>query len=217
MKFVHIITRSSSQRTNLSEHLGTIADMMLPTLTGLLSLSGFALGYAITKDDISAASVWKPAVGATWQIILQGSLKLDASSTSVTPNVEIYDIDLFTNTKNGADRTVIDALHRLNKKVICYFSAGSYEPNRPDSGKFNDADIGNELNGWPGEHWLNLNSQSVRDIMAARVQLAAKMGCDAIDPDNVDGSLDPLVPYFSHILLPPPSPPPLSSGGWSAP
>ncbi|KAF2758818.1 hypothetical protein EJ05DRAFT_438107 [Pseudovirgaria hyperparasitica] len=126
--------------------------------------------------------VWQPAVNASWQIILQAPIELSSDATSVTPDVEIYDIDLFTN-----DQEVFDTLRRLGKKIICYFSAGSYEPGRPDSGNFADSDKGKELDGWPGEHWLNLSSENVRNIMQKRIQLAHDKGCDAIDPDNVDG------------------------------
>ncbi len=156
--------------------------MMLPTATHTLLFAGSALGAALAPR-----AVWQPAVGASGQIILAGTVKISSSSPSITPSVDVYDIDLFGNTKDGTDKSTIDALHKLNKKVICYFSAGSYEPGRPDSSQFAAADKGSELDGWPGEHWLNLNSQNVRNIMAARIKLAASMGCDAIDPDNVDG------------------------------
>jgi len=130
----------------------------------------------------SSAQIWRPAVGSSWQIILQGPIILDPSAMAITPNVDIYDIDLFTN-----PQSTIDTLHRLGKKVICYFSAGSYEPGRPDSGDFKNADKGRVLDGWPAERWLNLNSQNVRDIMSKRMELAARKRCDAVDPDNVDG------------------------------
>jgi len=125
--------------------------------------------------------IWTPSVGSTWQIVLLGPIQLDSSATTVTPDVDIYDIDLFTTSQES-----IDALHRLGKKVICYFSAGSYEPGRPDSKSFKENDKGKGLEGWPGERWLNLNSNNVRNIMAKRIDLAAKKKCDAIDPDNVD-------------------------------
>ncbi|KAF2808371.1 uncharacterized protein BDZ99DRAFT_54321 [Mytilinidion resinicola] len=125
---------------------------------------------------------WTPTVNSTWQIVLENPLELSSDAASITPDVEVYDIDLFT---NGAE--VISTLHKLGKKVICYFSAGSYEPDRPDSGDFKDADKGKEMDGWPGEYWLNLNSTNVRNIMTKRVELAAQKGCDAVDPDNVDG------------------------------
>lgn len=71
--------------------------------------------------------------------------------------------------------------------MICYFSAGSYEPYRPDSSVFLPSDLGADLDGWPDEKWLDIRSANVRSIMAARIQLAASKGCDAVDPDNVDG------------------------------
>lgn len=130
----------------------------------------------------SQPQTWQPAVNSSWQIILQSSISLPSSAKSVTPDVEIFDIDMFDNSNS-----TIETLHRLGKKVICYFSAGSYEPGRPDSSQFKKADLGKELDGWPGEYWLNLNSTNVRNIMTKRIQLAAAKGCDAIDPDNVDG------------------------------
>lgn len=54
--------------------------------------------------------------------------------------------------------------------------------------------MGNPLDGWPNEKWLNINSANVRSIMTKRIQLASSMGCDAVDPDNVDG-------YVSDALL----------------
>jgi hypothetical protein len=96
--------------------------------------------------------------------------------------VEIFDIDLFTNSNE-----TISLLHDLGKKVICYFSGGSYEPYRPDSSQFQSQDMGKALDGWGDEKWLDIRSQRVRDIMAERVKLAHEKGCDAVDPDNVDG------------------------------
>jgi len=127
-------------------------------------------------------SLWQPAVNSSWQIVLLNPLSVSKSATSISPDVDIFDIDLFTN-----DQSTIEKLHQLGKKVICYFSAGSYESYRPDSSEFQPSDLGKELDGWPGERWLDIGSSNVRRIMAARIALAASKGCDAIDPDNVDG------------------------------
>lgn len=143
------------------------------------------------------ATLWKPAVNSTWQIVLSNPLDLAADATAVIPDVEVFDIDLFTNSVE-----VISTLQRLGKKVICYFSAGSYEPGRPDSGEFKASDKGKELDGWPGEYWLDLASENVRGIMERRVQLASEKGCDAVDPDNVDG----YVSSRSPSPFPPPTP-----------
>ena len=123
---------------------------------------------------------WVPAVSSTWQIILSHPPDLSASS-SLTPNVSIYDIDLF-----DTPQSTIDELHARGIKVICYFSAGSYENWRSDAKDFKDADLGKPLDGWPGEKWIDLNSENVRSIMKKRVQLASDKKCDGVDPDNVD-------------------------------
>ena len=75
----------------------------------------------------------------------------------------------------------------MGKKVICYFSAGSYEDWRPDASEFKKEDLGRDLDGWPGEKWLDLDSENVRRVMKGRVELAKEKGCDGVDPDNVDG------------------------------
>lgn len=70
--------------------------------------------------------------------------------------------------------------------MICYFSAGTYEPWRPDASSFTAADRGSSLAPeWPDEYWLNLNSTNVRKIIQSRIELAGSKGCDGIDPDNV--------------------------------
>lgn len=125
---------------------------------------------------------WTPTVNDTWQIVLLNNIELDNNAQSVSPNVSVFDIDLFDTPKD-----TIDTLHRLGKKVICYFSGGSFEPGRPDSGEFKEEDMGKGLDGWPGERWLKLGSDNVRRIMKARVELAGQKGCDGVDPDNVDG------------------------------
>lgn len=129
-----------------------------------------------------------------WQIVLSETLTLDNQSGStkgplVTPNpttqsnVSLYDIDMFLH----QNLSVVQDLRAEGVEVICYFSSGSYEPGRPDSWKFKSDDMGKELNGWPGEHWLDLNSDNVRQIMISRIEIAAQMNCSGIDPDNVDG------------------------------
>lgn len=140
----------------------------------------------------------------SWQILLSETVTVDNSSStssakdaqnsdaaeapvspnqSSSPNVTLYDIDMFLH----QNLTVVQELRNKGMEVICYFSAGSYEPYRPDSWKFMSDDKGNELDGWPGEYWLDLNSENVRNIMSSRIEIAAKMNCSGIDPDNVDG------------------------------
>lgn len=119
---------------------------------------------------------WQPETGTTWQIVLLYPLN-DTSA-----NVSVYDIDLFTN-----EPSTISDLHTSHKKVICYFSAGSWEDFRPDKDQFKAADLGKTMDGWSNEKWINISSPSVRRVMQSRLDLAVTKGCDGVDPDNVDG------------------------------
>lgn len=132
-------------------------------------LSGF------DQDPILEGSWYKPTLSTSWQWQLSGSV-----NTSYP--VELYDIDLF-----DTDEATIDTLHNQGKKVICYFSAGSYENWREDKDDFDSSVLGNNLDGWEGEKWLDISSDLLLPIMKNRLDLAASKGCDGVEPDNIDG------------------------------
>ncbi|HHH30915.1 MAG TPA: endo alpha-1,4 polygalactosaminidase [Polyangiaceae bacterium] len=114
-----------------------------------------------------------PTADMTWQWQLTGSV-------NTSYDVDVYDIDLFEN-----DAATVMALHDDGRRVVCYFSAGTYEPWREDAGQFDAADIGNALPDWPDERWLDHRSPAVRAVLAARLDIARDKGCDAVEPDNV--------------------------------
>ena len=119
--------------------------------------------------------VWRPPPGTTWQWQLSG--QIDTSF-----DVAMYDIDLFE-----AGQGVIDQLHADGRVVVCYFSGGSWEDWRPDAGKFPAAVLGQTLEGWPDERWLDVRRLDLLGpIMRARLDLAAEKGCDGVEPDNMD-------------------------------
>jgi len=118
---------------------------------------------------------YRPAPSVTWQWQLQGTVNTSYSA-------EIYDIDLF-----DSSTELIQQVQAVGRKVICYFSAGSYEQWRPDAGQFPAQALGNPLDGWPGERWLDIRSGAVLTIMQARLDLAVQKGCDGVEPDNMDG------------------------------
>lgn len=156
--------------------------MLAPVRTVIgLSLGLSGLACATKQVTAKRAEKWQPEVGASWQIVLHGAIDLDDPAT-LEPDVDIYDLDLYEN-----DAEVFSQLHSMGKKVICYFSGGSYEDWRPDAIDFDSGDLGAPLDEWEGENWIDLGTDNVRKIMTKRVELAAEKGCDAIDPDNVDG------------------------------
>ncbi len=110
---------------------------------------------------------------ASWQWQLQGDI-------NTAYDVDVYDIDLF-----DASQDVIDQLRADDRTVICYFSAGSFEQWRDDADAFPAAAIGNTLDGWEDERWVDTRDATVREVLAARLDLAAERGCDGVEPDNV--------------------------------
>ncbi|KAJ5555298.1 hypothetical protein N7535_007737 [Penicillium sp. DV-2018c] len=161
--------------------IGTIVVVIIALGVGLGA--GLGIGLKGSGDDdeeptgpVNTTVKWQPEVGTKWQIVL----KTDNLDTSV--DAPVYDIDLFDN-----DKSTIADLKAEGRKVICYFSAGTYEDWRDDADEFDKADLGKNLDEWPGEKWLNVKSAKVRKIMQARLDVAVEKGCDGVDPDNIDG------------------------------
>jgi hypothetical protein len=170
----------------LQIHIGSITLLLL--LLGLVGCSpppSFAqsnvqnenfLPLIISEGDNPTTGWWQPSPGTSWQRQLTG--EIDTSF-----DVQMYDIDLF-DTPQG----VINQLHTDRRIVICYFSAGSWEDWRPDAVDFPPEVIGDPLENWPGENWLDIRQlDMLGPIMAARLDLAVQKGCDGVEPDNVDG------------------------------
>lgn len=120
------------------------------------------------------ASWYQPTPDTTWQWQLQGNINAGY-------NVALYDIDLFDSSPE-----LIKSMQLMGRKVICYFSAGSYEKWRDDAPNFKAADLGKAMDGWPDERWLNIRSANVRQIMTKRLDIAKEKGCDGVEPDNID-------------------------------
>jgi len=136
---------------------------------GVLTLPGCGGG--------SGGSDWyRPAARTTWQI----QLLADAAHPLDTGvDAELYDVDLF-----DTEAATIAALHADGRKVICYFST-AWEQWRPDADDFPAAVKGNDMDGWPGEKWVDIRDPAVLGIMERRMDLARAKGCDGVDPDNV--------------------------------
>jgi hypothetical protein len=145
----------------------------------------FTLGEPTSETDpldlnpdvapVTGGDWYKPGVATTWQWQLQGTL-------NTSYEVDAYDIDLF-----DTDAGAIAALQTAGRKVVCYFSAGSYEEFRDDASQFAAGDLGATLGDFPDERWLDVRSAAVLTIMHGRLDMAVAKGCDAVEPDNMDG------------------------------
>jgi hypothetical protein len=94
--------------------------------------------------------------------------------------VDVYDIDW------EVDASDVERLHARGVSVICYVSVGSWEDFRPDAADFPDEVIGNDYDGWPGEKYVDIRAEGLRNVMLHRFDICKDKGFDAIEPDNMD-------------------------------
>ena len=151
----------------------------------LLLLLLAACTPSVQSDDLenvylptvaNAGDIWQPTVGTSWQYQLSGTV-----DTSI--DAEVYVVDMV-----DTPQSTIDELHANGRFVICYFSAGSWENYRDDADDFPPSVLGNVLDGWPDEKWLDIREiDLLASIMRARLDVAVSKQCDGVDPDNVDG------------------------------
>lgn len=137
---------------------------------------GLTLGLIQRDKATKSHTNWHPAVGTTWQI------QLNAPVTDPSLRAYVYDVDYF-----DANTSTIANLHSMGRRVLCHFSAGTYETWQLDPDHFPPDVIGSSVIGWGIERWLDIRAESVRKIMANRITQAQKMGCDGVVPDNING------------------------------
>jgi hypothetical protein len=130
---------------------------------------------ASTQPDRSAGgSGWVPDPGVTWAWYLQGG------EVPRRP-VEVYDVDVHLT--SAAD---VEALHREGARVVCYFSAGTWEDYRPDADLYPAEVLGDYWGEW-GEHFLDIRRLDVLGpILEARMDTCVEKGFDAVEPDMMD-------------------------------
>lgn len=127
---------------------------------------------------VTEGTWYQPATSTTWQWQLQGAI-------NTAYDADVYDIDLF-----DVSTDVIDTLHTDGRIVMCYFSAGSWERFRDDANDFPKYTRGKKLDGYADERWLDIRFPEVHALMRKRLDLAVNKGCDAVEPDNMQGYLE---------------------------
>ncbi|EAL19698.1 hypothetical protein CNBG3260 [Cryptococcus deneoformans B-3501A] len=168
-----------------------------------------ALASATSSSSASAATTSSiSSVASSVSLSSTFVYELDAQSvtspeittdTGLIVNADVYIVD-----GEGTSEDTIAQYHADGKSVICYFSAGTWEPGRSDADDFDPACVcgtggsfadnacssdDNKLSDWD-EWWLDIHSASciskVESIMSARISSFVAKGCDGVDPDNVD-------------------------------
>lgn len=130
----------------------------------------------VTQSDYAQNLSNPLPLDITWQIQYSGEMDFSL-------DVELFNLDLF-----DTDAETIKSLKERGIFVMCYFSAGSHEDWRPDADEFPTETLGNPMQDWEGETWLDIRQiDTLMPVMESRLDMAAAKGCDGVDPDNVNG------------------------------
>jgi hypothetical protein len=170
------------QRSNKKWYGNWSTRKKILAITGLVILAALIAGLTgglltrKTKNTNGTLNpIWRPAMESTWQI------QLNSTVTNPSLRAAVYDVDLF-----DTSDSMISDLHTLGRRVICYFSAGTYESWRSDASSFPAVALGNDLSDSDSARYVDTTNAEVRKIMKARIQMAKNKGCDGLDPDHID-------------------------------
>jgi hypothetical protein len=96
--------------------------------------------------------------------------------------VAVYDLDV-----DDTRASTVAKLHAAGRHVICYVDVGTWESYRADAGDFPSSVLGNPVDGWPDERWLDIRRLDLlAPILRARLDTCAAKGFDAVEPDWLD-------------------------------
>lgn len=156
----------------------------------MLSASMLLLAIAVSLPRVGLGW-YVPPKNVSWQYQLS-----DNGSIDYIPDVDLYIVDI--DTAREFIPYIRDKTRREDVAVVCYFSAGSFEtfrekfdldrgPHSFTRSEWGQSSVGNSMDGWPGEYWVDIRSRHVKSVMKKRMAFAKSIGCSGVDPDNVDG------------------------------
>jgi hypothetical protein len=151
-----------------------IAALLVATVAAVTTVT--AVGAAVSA---ASSSGWRPAPGTTWQWLLSRPLRTSDMSLPVA----MFDID-------GVDNSAatVAALHARGKRAVCYVEVGGWESYRPDAAAFPRSMLGQPIDGWPQERWIDVRQLDVlAPVLHARFTSCRDKGFDAVEPDVMDG------------------------------
>lgn len=163
-----------------SKAQNSLIDKIKTTNRKWFVIASFALvGVALTFNSFAATSLKPVQPNSRFAWLLQGAPNETIMDSETGPKV--YDFDY-----QNSNAEQIRNIKAKGITVICYFSAGTDEDWRPDHSQFKTGDTFGQLPGWEGELIVDTRSDNVRNIMYNRIQTMNNMGCDGIEPDNID-------------------------------
>jgi len=174
-------------------------------IAGSIAPGGVAQAAPPAPSPCSGTSCWHPALASRWQYQLQGvaayastgGINVNISSVPFTGGAavrpSVFDIDLYVDPAIAGNNTTfntaaVNAIHANGAKAICYVSAGTFEPWRPDVASYPESIKGRAVGGFKNEKWVDIRQTSILlPIMDARVAKCQQAGFDGVEWDTVDG------------------------------
>ncbi|KAL2163339.1 hypothetical protein VTH06DRAFT_5396 [Thermothelomyces fergusii] len=130
------------------------------------------------------------APGVKWQIVIQNTI--DVTAPLEPADAVVWDVDLYHVARTPE---IVDYLRAANpdRVVLCYFNAGLAQTSDCDyAARWAGSGLLGNVYGaaeprFDDERWVDVRNRTARDRIKQRITLARDLGCDGVDPDNVDG------------------------------
>jgi hypothetical protein len=120
-----------------------------------------------------AENPYIPPANARWLVQLDGAVDIEQEA------------DFFYLDPEQQDPDDLATLRAQGRPYLCYLSAGSVESFRDDAADFPVSAIGNPLENFPRERWLDVRDSAVRGLMAKRVAGLSAFGCAGVPPSSL--------------------------------
>ncbi|KAL1873956.1 hypothetical protein Daus18300_003829 [Diaporthe australafricana] len=139
---------------------------------------------AVSQNATSGAQIpggFEP--GVKWQINIQNPV--DPRAGMQPADAKVIDVDLF---HASMDPTLIPTLHAAGVTVLCYFNLGAVQTTDCDWSSWNNDGLmkGQVVENYSQEKYVDVTDPTVLELHKARIDLAHTIGCDGLDPDNID-------------------------------
>ena len=174
-------------------------------MLGALVVAALSLGPAGTGLP-AHKGWWQPRPLSSWAYVIGENYPLTIPPLVGGHRTKVQVVDADLGDESGlepsgrpkVDPTIVASvrrIHAMGAHAICYLDAGSAESWRSDYRKFDPAEMGGPLSGWPDERFIDVADwskpvpkryETLRTIMSYRIGLCRREGFDAIEADNVN-------------------------------
>jgi hypothetical protein len=159
----------------------TTGTTVVPSTSSSSPTSSSVSSTTTSTTVVPSLKALHPGASWDWQIAAGTPILTTLDNAHPTSGQKMLDIDM-----EGTSASTISAAKAKGITVVCYIETGSWENYRSDASQFPTSALGNNLNGYPDERYLNINNSTVESLIKARIKRAADKGCQGIEPDLDD-------------------------------